>query len=115
MKNAIRVVVLIGILLMVLMSCTMDIDLWWQIGILATDGAGGTIIPYTVQNMGNYDLTNVTLKIQLYNGSYYVAWTPKVSISKGSTLITSIDFVGVPYVPGTSTASVIEVGMDKPN
>jgi hypothetical protein len=112
MKNAIRLIVLIGLVLMVLTSCTMDIDVWWQIGILSSDGSGGTIVPYTIQNMGKYDLTNVTLQIQLYNGTYYVAWTPKVSLSKGQMVLGSIDFVGV---PGGLSASVIEVGMDKPN
>jgi len=87
-------------------SVTWTIDTYQQIGTI-------TRVTYTVQNVGQYDLTGVNLEIGVDNGLYYqTAWTADFSLSKNQVLHGTLDIVTGAITPVGVT--VFGVDMDKP-
>jgi hypothetical protein len=88
-------------------SVTWNVDSYMQMGTI-------TRVNYTVQNVGQYDLTGVNLEVGVDTGSgfYYTAWTATFSLAKNQVLHGSIDVPTGGLVP--LGATILGVDTDKP-
>ena len=114
MKRKIALAILAAALLAAAVGCdlytgisvTWTIDTYQQIGTI-------TRVTYTVQNMGQYDLTGANLEIGVDSGAFYqTAWTADFSLNKGQVLHGTLDIVTGAITPVGVT--VFGIDMDNP-
>jgi hypothetical protein len=115
MKRRIALSVFALALLAFAVGCDLytGISVNWNIDTYSSPGSP-VHVTYTVQNVGQYDLTGVNLQIGVDTGAgfYYTAWTSGTSLNKGDIRHGSIDLLtnGNPVVGVT----VLAVDMDNP-
>jgi len=115
MKRRIALFVAAAALLAAAAGCELytGINVGWNVDSVAPNG-GTARVAYTVQNLGQYDLTGVNLQIGVDTnaGFYYTAWTSDFSLAKGQVVHRTIDVPtnGLPPVGAT----VLAIDMDKP-
>ena len=117
MKKRIALCVLALALLAAAVGCDLytGITVSWSVDTYTATPTSPVHVTYTVQNVGQYDLTGVNLQIGVDTGTgyYYTAWTSGFSLNKGEVRHGSIDIV-TNALPAVG-AAVLAVDMDSPS
>jgi len=117
MKKRIALCVLALGLLVAAAGCDLytGITVSWSVDTYTATPTSPVHVTYTVQNVGQYDLTGVNLQLGVDTGTgyYYTAWTSSFSLDKGEIRHGGIDIT----TNGTSAigAAVLAVDMDSPS
>jgi hypothetical protein len=115
MKKRIALFVLAAALLAAVVGCDLytGISVNWNIDTFSTPGSP-VHVTYTVQNVGQYDLSGVNLQIGVDTGGgfYYTNWTSSFSLNKGEIRHGSVDVVT--NAAPVAEVTVLAIDMDKP-
>jgi hypothetical protein len=114
MKKRIALAILAAALLASAVGCQLytGINITWTIDTYQQIGTT-TRVTYTVQNLGQFDLTGVNLEIGVDNGSFYqTAWTADFSLSKNQVVHGTLDILTGNITPVGVT--VFSIDMNKP-
>jgi len=116
MKRKIALSILAVTLLAFAVGCDLytGISVTWNIDSVVSSGPSTARVTYTVQNVGQYDLTGVNLEFGVDTGAgfYHTAWTADFSLNKGDVQHRTIDVPTDGFAP--VGAVVLSVDMDNP-